>query len=96
MKAKILLCGVALGALTACGHPTSIIDLEDDKVIVEHSASAGEGDVGRVAQQGCDVHKKQAVLVSSVARGSTGFLLTTPIMHSLYACGGAVRVEIEE
>ena len=95
MKAKFLLCGVALGALTACGHPTSIIDLEDDKVIVEHSSSAGMGDVGRMAQQGCDVHKKEAVLVSSVARGSYG-LLSTPIMHSLYACGGAVRVEIEE
>lgn len=93
--AKILLCGVALGALTACGHPTSIIDLEDDKVIVEHSASAGMGDVERMAQQGCDLHKKEAVLVNSFQRGSHGFL-DTPIMHSLYACGGAVQVEIEE
>ena len=95
MKAKILLCGVALGLMTACSHPTSIVDLEDDKVIVEHDPSTGMGDVGRVAQQGCDVHKKEAVLVSTVMHGAGGFL-STPIVRSLYACGGAVRVEIDE
>ena len=94
--AKILLCGVALGALTACGHPTSIVDLEDDKVVVQHAGSTGMGDVGRVAQQGCDVHKKEAVLVNTFVHRQGGVLSGPSIMHSLYACGGAVQVEIEE
>lgn len=75
---KNAIMGGTLTMLAACADPV-ISDLEDDKVIVEHSEYAPAEKIQEEAQRGCDMHGKVAQYVST--RVAANYQ-----MASLYAC----------